>query len=187
MPFNQANVDNRLRYTIRGRVIIFTTSTHVEFLDHNLQTTIPIMYQNGLPPIYGMTLIIECDGILTFDVGSQVKIIDVGPYKRFEFVQNAAFPVAPPDPFIRKIVADAQFAWMVQATNAANQVTSLYILVTSATGNVNVRFFVQTPFSVAAGTEAANLAKLKAIFVPGSVYKGPAGYRDSGFSDVAYV
>lgn len=100
MAFNEANVDNRLRHLVRGRVIVFTTSEVVEFLQEDLRASYPLFYFGTIPSGMGAVFMVELNGYLTFDPSSYVKITkELAPYQAAYFDPSAYKLIIPADPF----------------------------------------------------------------------------------------
>lgn len=99
--FNDANVKHRHRERVKGRVLVFTTSANVEFLETNMRFSYPLwplQNSSGTNPDCGLTFVVELVGWLTFDEGAQVKILEVGPFVRAEYDPSAFALVRPADP-----------------------------------------------------------------------------------------
>lgn len=103
MAFAQANIENRLRYPIRGRVLGFTDSTHIEFLDSKLKYSYPLWsYNDGVSPFpagQGVAFCLELDGFLTFAPGSEVRLLDVASSGVTHYGQNCFNVCFCADPF----------------------------------------------------------------------------------------
>lgn len=97
--FNQANVSNRHCQSVKGRVLVWTTSLKIEYLTDDLTRSIPLYSRTSLLGGYGITFMVELDGFLTFDIGSFVRIIEVGPYEKPFFDASASTAVLISDTF----------------------------------------------------------------------------------------
>lgn len=86
MQFPNVSSDTRQRIRVRGRVLCFTTSLVVEYLEQNQKFSYPLYSHAGpYPAGCGLTFQVEVSGYLTFDQDAQVKLIELDPYQRFDF------------------------------------------------------------------------------------------------------
>lgn len=99
--FNAANVNNRLRELVRGRVIVATTSKIVEFLDRKLKFSYPLYSVDQMPPGVMLTFCVEVDGFLTFDQDAEIKILpETAHFEKLHYDPTAFALVRTADPFV---------------------------------------------------------------------------------------
>jgi hypothetical protein len=103
MAFSELNTLDRTLQAVRGRVVVFTNSTIVEFVNATLTRSIPLYSFGSYNTGQGLTFLVEVNGFLSFDVGSYFKIIEVGSYKEFHYAPNAWNIVTAADPYQAKI------------------------------------------------------------------------------------
>ena len=104
--FNEINLGNRLRHFVRGRVLVFTTSPTVEFIDEQLTQSLTLWgnIDQPLPVAAALTFSVELSGWLSFEPGSQVKIVELAPYNRGHYSPADFTIVYPPDPYLNKVL-----------------------------------------------------------------------------------
>jgi hypothetical protein len=109
LMFNEANVSTRLRYPIGGRVLVFTTSIDVEYLTADYTRSIPLYWADGYASYQqgtGLTFMVEFeDGFLTFVEGSEVKIMELSPFRQADYNAQNFRITRPADPFIETITS----------------------------------------------------------------------------------
>lgn len=110
MGFLDANVDNRHRALVRGRVIVATTSRVVEYLEESLKYSYPLYSVTTIPDGYLLVFCVELNGYLTFDRDSVVRISPEMPGVGYFCYEPTAFalvktadPVAVIPPYQGKI------------------------------------------------------------------------------------
>ena len=106
--FEHINIDNRLRYPVRGRVIGFTNSTDIEFIDCDLTRSIVLFSTWPYVPGTGVTFFLELHGYLTFKPGTEVRIEELAPYKSPHYSADSFRLTKPADPF-RSLVTGGGF------------------------------------------------------------------------------
>lgn len=168
--FNEANVDNRLRYPIRGRVIVFTTSLKVEFLEESLEYSYPLYSSAGpYPSAKALSFMVELDGFLTFDAGSQVKITELSPYEKAFFDPSFFTVVSPADPFYSRIVRTGEYN---NSISAGGDLSYFSIQFTQEGLADNYHYLKLKPGFHLTIQEAIALPELQ----PGQLFLGANGY-----------
>lgn len=181
--FNDSNVANRSRHFVRGRVLGFTTSRSVEFLTSDLTHSIPLYHSNGEHAAgEGLTFFLELNGFLTFDEGSEVKLIEVGPFSGGDFDPAKFKVVKSADPHTSVV-----YSWQVTGTqqvDATYYVTEFRVYVTAEGGYLHSYYFNPSApgSSYDSRYEGPNYEQtLNAAFPAGKPFRGPNGYRDLKF------
>ena len=170
---DQAIVLKRLRILVRGRVLVFSTSSYVEYLDEQLNRSLPLYSAAVAFPFgVGRSFCVELEGYLTFDEGSDTRVIELGPYKQFYYDPTAFALVSPPPiVFVPRIQS-----WRVASGsyNSPNGLVTVYhpaVTVEITKGVTEIWFVDYDEFTVA----AANAIGV-ANFPVGSVWRGQYGY-----------
>lgn len=173
--FNEANVDNRSRHPVRGRVIVFTTSKVVEFLNKDLSVSIPLFsHPDPYPEKCGLVFMVELDGLLTFDEGSFYRVSDeLASYERAYFDPNGAAVVRSGDVFNETVIVGAVY-------NYNDGICQVVVSYNSEAGRVDLIGQIVSPL-----TNVSDAHELVAsTFVEGRPWKGKYGYPDFQF-DIA--
>lgn len=165
MAFNEANVDNRLRFPIRGRVIVFTTSKVVEYLDDSLRHSYPLYSVDAMPSGKGLAFMVELNGFLTFDADCEVRITpELNPFKAI-YYDPAAFSLVRPSDGISITSLRSQFV--------ENMMDS-YVEVTLGYSDGSTTTVVMYPLDQL--NAASFNAAVQSTFRTGSVWRGPSHY-----------
>jgi hypothetical protein len=160
---NDINIDNRLRFPVRGRVIVATTSRFVEFVDDALRNSYPLYAPGPIPEGKMLVFCVEVDGFLTFDVGSVVRILpETHEFQRLHYDPTAYAVIDTADPFRPQLYGDVPYGIGYES---AGPVLELYI--SNIDGTRTGVFFDFVDQSL-----AYESAQLQAIFIPGSYVKG---------------
>lgn len=169
--FNESNVDNRLRHLVRGRVIVGTTSKVVELLQTDLERSCPLYSADVIPAGCMLVFSGEFNGFLTFDEGSEVRILaDLGEYERTSFDPTAFSFVRTSDPYVPLIVN----AYGGRYDNEGGTLSEAYVSIQLTPTRV-----IEFSVTVDAGTNAVMPADF--YFPKGSAWPGrknlPKGFR----------
>lgn len=170
--FNEANVKDRPRYYVRGRVLVFTSSCTVEFLDKDLTVSMPLYGRpdDKLRQDAGITFCVELDGFLTFEPASQVKIIELSKFVRGDYDPGRFALTYPCDPFV-PIVTFANIPY-------PNPDGSAYtVIVTFSTLNGNGQTVELMKYSPTGQGLLISQAEFESTFRVGQPYNPPASYR----------
>lgn len=172
--YNEINTVNRLRRSVRGRVMVATNSKMIEFLSNDLTRGMPLYSVGGIQVNHVLVFTAELDGYLSFEPDAYVKILDVGPYVTHFFDPRLVAAVRICDPFT-PIIFSAGIAsgFTVPNTNPA-QSTHGFVLVDYAPNGADQRslyFRFIEPQTAAAGNPLA-----KSIFVTGAKFLGLTAY-----------
>lgn len=179
--FNELNVDNRLRYPVRGRVIVFTNSTSVEFLDNGLKRSFPLFSSaKAYPAGYGICFMVELDGYLTFDSKSHVRISnEFKPFEAVYFDPSAVQVVRPSDTSISPYVVKGADTWTTTVSPADGSVVLGSIVVYFAEPGVTVpgsyAKAIYTPASPVRVADSTGANDATATIVAGILSKLPLG------------
>jgi len=179
MAFLDANVDNRLRERVRGRVIVATTSKIVEFLEDSLNFSYPLYSVVSIPDGYMLVFAVEVDGFLTFDKGSEVRISpELGAFERLQFDPTAFALVKAADP--AGVIPAYRGKIISREPHAARYDDDLgdYVL------DKGTVYYEKSPGVTAtavfqfAGQQdgGPGRAYFTNVFIPGELYKGDVGY-----------
>jgi hypothetical protein len=162
--FNEVNVDNRLRYPVRGRVIVSTTSRNIEFLENGLKFSHPLYSFDSIQEGYCAVFMLELNGFLTFEKDSFVKISpELAPYERAYFDPTAFAFVKPADPFQPTITG--------RQAEYPDGDTAYTFRVTAQVGINDTRFFELQHVD-----GRVTLQKFNETFIPGAEWLGVAKY-----------
>ena len=167
------NLSKRLRIPVRGRVLVFTTSLYVEYVNKQMTQSFPL-YSGAIPYGFGfgLSFCVELDGFLTFDEASHNRIVELSPYKQFYYDPRASAVVSfAPIVFVPRIQS-----WRVASGsyNSPNGLVTVYhpaVTVEITKGVTEIWFVDYDEFTVA----AANAIGV-ANFPVGSVWLGQYGY-----------
>lgn len=111
--FNAINIQNRLRYPVRGRVLVFTTSSKVEYLEESLRFSYVLFnFPGPLTGFQGYVFTVEMqDGYLTFDNESYVKLLEVSTFRKYHFspTDYTLLSTADPLPPVPSFAGDLNF------------------------------------------------------------------------------
>lgn len=168
--FNETNVDNRLRRLVRGRVIVATTSLCVEYLSEQLTQSMPLYSLDDLPTGKLLVFCVELHGHLTFNKGSEVKIIELSPFVAGYFDPTAFALVSPADA-LYDTVAGITFRYGQLATN---YVESIVITVLSYTTGITYQVVLMAKNYAIPSADVARLAS--EVFAKGSQWRGSEYY-----------
>jgi hypothetical protein len=166
--------NNRRRILVRGRVIVNTTSSIVEFMDESLKDSVSLYSFHNMQVGKVAVFMVEVNGYLTFDADSFVKLSDeLGPFKQFYFDPLAYTLVARVEPYPGiinnpQILTDA-FGPVIGTTKQTRKV-----LVTVEIGVNLIKGFVFEVPEYTTPTDLTNRAR--AMFVGGAPWKGTRAY-----------
>lgn len=155
--YAEANI-NRLMRPICGRVLCWTNSKIIEFLNRDLTQSVPLYSRGSYSAGQGLAFSVELDGFLTFDKGSFVKVMEVAPFKSVYFDPAAAAPVSIGDVFPSKILS------VVYATVEpnGNKLVAQVNLKADVTGQLWSQTYMLTPSLPTAQADALIAAKFPA-------------------------
>jgi hypothetical protein len=163
--FNEANVDNRLRLYVRGRVIVFTTSRIVEYLTENEKESYPLYSQDYYQPGYGLSFMVELEGYLTFDADSFVKMRELSSFTAPYYEPTNWAVVKAADPYVSVVTG-----LYIEYPNPDG--SAYTVLVSYSTQDGNGR-----NAEMQADRGLTSEQDWRKTFSTGSVWKGPSGYK----------
>jgi hypothetical protein len=184
MLFNEANIDSRLRYLVRGRVIVFTTSKVVEFIEDHLKFSYPLYsVDSPYPAGMGLSFMVEVNGYLSFDKDSFVKITpEMSPFTALYYDPTAFAIVRAGDPYkahIDYVEAQGGNPGLGFTEDGRYKENRVFVTVKVNPTTQEPHYFI---YKEAIGSyELTDLARQ--VFVNGSSYLGDDAYP--GFTAVA--
>lgn len=163
---------------MRGRVIVFTTSRYVEFVENSLKFSYPLYFNDSYGPGFGLSFMVELNGFLTFDPNSFVKISpELNPF-RLAYYDPTAFSVVQ--------VADPPSIRELSIYYNGPGRNDSYINVGFAAGyapySQRFNMYCQAPFY----SQADFTAYVNKYFAKGSTWLGEFGYLTKSFSSDPY-
>lgn len=169
--YNDVNIGDRLRKSVRGRVIVFTNSRVIEFLDEDLTQSIPLYSTDQIPERSGVVFSVELDGFLTFDGDAYVKIVELSPYVA-PYFNPAAFAIVEVGDFYQPVIAGA---YVDAPTTIGGDIMRRGLVQVDFLPNygkrVNYFFKLPTPLQ-----RSAALSYVEGIFPAGADFRGINAY-----------
>jgi hypothetical protein len=182
MSFKDVNITKRLRYPVRGRVIVNTTSAIVEYVNDSLTQSVALYSFAAMPWGRLATFMVELDGFLTFDKDAYVQITpELNPFREVYFrpTEWALTNVGDEFPGTITSIAVVYEPFTPIITGSTRGVKKALIGVTYAPGLVK-NYIMSLPNYVVP-TELG--PKINFSFVTGAIWLGANAY--AGWSQVS--
>ena len=179
--FNECNLKGRSRYPVRGRVLVFTNSKKVEYVDNALTRSLPLYNFPNPNGSQGISFMCEFDGYLTFDANCHFRIIDVGPFEKawYSAEFQAVYPADPYQPPI--LFTSVSGTPIYNPTTYQYAYTDVLVYVTAESGLQEHYTLRRTAGGLSYGPFSS---ELNAIFPGGTLFKGINAYGPFGYQAV---